>query len=101
LGGFFTALSLFAQEVTTGKIESLIAGPCRYTFQALQYGLVVLCSAKEFNPVALEQIIKKISKLLLTKYRQKLFLSQPASVSAPRLGDSIDKIFFRTSSERL
>jgi hypothetical protein len=101
LGGFFTALSLFAEEVTTGQIESLIAGSCRYTFQALQHGLLVLCSSKEFNPITLDEIMKQIIKLLLTKYRQKLSQPQPASVSAPSLGPLIDKIFIEKTSKRL
>lgn len=93
LGGFFTALSLFAKEVTTGEIETITTSPCRYTFHHLQEGLLVLCSSKDFNSVLLERIVKRITSLVLTKYGKVLCKPHPASVTAPKLGMRIDLIF--------
>lgn len=96
LSGFFTALSLFAHEVTAGHLETMTAGPCRYTFQDLRSGLLVLISAKEFNPVKLERIIKRITKLVVTKYISKLAEHRPACLCAPALGENIERILAET-----
>jgi hypothetical protein len=93
LGGFFTALSLFAKEVTAGQIETITTSPCRYTFHHLQEGLLVLCSSKDFNSVLLERIVKRITSLFLRKYDKLLCKPYPASVTAPKLGARIDSIF--------
>jgi hypothetical protein len=92
LSGFFTALSLFAHEVTAGQLETMTAGSCRYTFQNLRGGLLVLISAKEFDSATLERIIKRITKLIVTRYTSKLAEHQPASLCAPALGESIERI---------
>lgn len=96
LSGFFTALSLFAHEVTAGQLETMTAGPCRYTFQNLRSGLLVLISAKEFSPVKLEHIIKRITKLVLTKYISRLADHLPACLCAPALGENIERILAET-----
>lgn len=96
LGGFFIALSLFAKEVTDGQIETVTMEPCRYTFHPLNRGLLVICSAKNFNPVTLEKIAKRISQLFVTKYRDRLLKPQSAAVVAPNLSKHIDRIFGET-----
>jgi hypothetical protein len=98
LSGFFTALSLFAREVTSGQLETMTAGPCRYTFQDLRRGLLVLVSAKEFNPIELERIIRHVTKLVVTRYLCKLQEPGPACLSAPALGDHIERIFAETAT---
>jgi len=98
LSGFFTALSLFAHEVTTGQLETMTAGPCRYTFQDLRGGLLVVISAKEFNPVKLERIIKRITKLVVTRYVAKLSERRPACLSAPALGEHIERILVESAT---
>ncbi len=97
LGGFFIALSLFAKEVTDGQIETVTTEPCRYTFHPLQNGLLVISSAKTFNPIFIEAIAKRIAKLFLTKYRDRLIKPQPASICAPDLNQQIEQIFGETS----
>ena len=94
LGGFFTALSLFAKEITSAPLETITTGPCLYTFQALQRGLLVLCSEKDFNPIILERIIKRIVRLFLTKFKTFPLEAYSASKHAPNLGNHIDQIFF-------
>jgi hypothetical protein len=96
LGGFFIALSLFAKEVTDGEIETVTTEPCQYTFHPLQHGLLVICSSKNCNPLMIEKIVKRISKLFLTKYSGKLDTPQPAAICAPDLSEQIDKIFGET-----
>lgn len=98
LSGFFTALSLFAHEVTAGQLETMTAGPCRYTFQDLRCGLLVVISAKEFNPVKLERIIKRITKLVVTRYVSKLSEHRPACLSAPALGEHIERILAESAT---
>ncbi|MFW9830463.1 MAG: hypothetical protein ACFFD8_01610 [Candidatus Thorarchaeota archaeon] len=99
LGGFFIALSLFAKEVTTGQLETITTGPCRYSFYSLHGGLLVICSAKNFNPLILEKIAKHIAQLFLTKYSDKLTKPLPAALCAPDLGQRINRIFEETASE--
>ncbi len=96
LGGFFIALSLFAKEVTDGYIETVTTEPCRYTFHQLNRGLLVICSAKNFNPITIEKIAKRISQLFVTKYRDRLLHPQSAAVVAPNLSKHIDRIFEET-----
>ena len=96
LGGFFIALSLFAKEVTDGYIETVTTEPCRYTFHQLNRGLLVICSAKNFNPITLEKIAKRISQLFVTKYRDRLLHPQSAAIVAPNLSKHIDRIFGET-----
>jgi hypothetical protein len=96
LGGFFIALSLFAKEVTDGHIETVTTEPCRYTFHQLNRGLLVICSAKNFNPITLEKIAKRISQLFVTKYSDRLLNPQSAEVVAPNLSKHIDRIFGET-----
>ncbi len=93
LGGFFIALSLFAQEVTEGRLETVTTEPFRYTFYPLQKGLLVLCTAKNTNPILIEKIAKRIVQLFITKYRDQLLKLQPASICAPDLSKQIDQIF--------
>lgn len=97
LSGFFTALSLFAHEVTAGQLETMTAGSCRYTFQDLRCGLLVVVSAKRFNPVKLERIIRRITKLVVTKYIARLAEHQPACLCAPTLGENIERILAETA----
>ena len=92
LGGFFIALSLFAKEVTDGQIETVTTEPCQYTFHPLHHGLLVICSAKNFNPIMIEKVAKRITQLFLTKYSGKLDKSQPAAICAPDLSAQIDQI---------
>jgi hypothetical protein len=96
LGGFFVALSLFAKEVTDGHIETVTTEPCRFTFHQLNRGLLVICSAKNFNPIALEKIARRISQLFVTKYSDRLLNPQSAEVVAPNLSKHIDRIFGET-----
>ncbi len=96
LGGFFIALSLFAKEVTNGYIETVTTEPCRYTFHQLNRGLLVICSAKNFNTITLEKIAKRISQLFVTKYRDRLLHPQSAAIVAPNLSKHIDRIFGET-----
>lgn len=98
LGGFFTALSLFAKEVTSGQLETVTTTPCRYTFHPLEHGLLVICSAKCFNPIILEKISQRIVKLFQSTYGDRLLKPQPARISAPELSDHIDKIFEETTT---
>ena len=98
LSGFFTALSLFAHEVTAGELETMTTGSCRYTFQGLRSGLLVLISAKEFNPVRLEQIIKRITKLVVTRYMSEMAEHRPACLCAPSLGEKIERILVETGT---
>ena len=93
LGGFFIALSLFAKEVTDGQLETVTTEPCQYTFHPLQDGLLVICSAKNLNPLLIEKIANRITQLFLTKYIGKLNKPQPAAICAPDLSDQIDQIF--------
>lgn len=93
LGGFFIALSLFAKEVTDGHIETVTTEPCRYTFHPLNRGLLVICSAKNFDPIILEKIAKRISQLFVTKYSDRLLKPQSAAIVAPNLSKHIDRIF--------
>lgn len=93
LGGFFIALSLFAKEVTSGELETVTTKPCRYSFHPLRQGLLVLCSAKNFEPLTLERIAKRISQLFVTKFRSQLLNPYPASKSAPDLEKHIGEIF--------
>ncbi|MFX1491216.1 MAG: hypothetical protein ACFFBU_03085 [Promethearchaeota archaeon] len=96
LGGFFIALSLFAKEVTDGQIETVTTEPCQYTFHPLQHGLLVICSAKNFNPILIEKVAKRITQLFLTKYKGKLDKPQPAAICAPDLSEQIKQIFGET-----
>jgi hypothetical protein len=96
LGGFFIALSLFAKEVTDGQIETITTEPCKYTFYPLRNGLLVISSAKAFNPILLERIAKRIAKLFLTTYRDQLVKPQPASICAPDLNQQIERILSET-----
>ncbi len=96
LGGFFIALSLFAKEVTDGRIETVTTEPCKYTFHPLRNGLLVISSAKTSNPIMIETIAKRITKLFLTKYSNRLLEPQPASICAPELSYQIEQIFGET-----
>lgn len=98
LGGFFIALSLFAKEVTDGQIETITTEPCRYTFHPLRNGLLVISSSKTSNPILIETIAKRIVKLFLTKYGDRLIKPQPASICAPDLNQHIEQIFGETAS---
>jgi hypothetical protein len=97
LSGFFTALSLFAREVTAGQLETMTAGQCRYTFQDLRHGLLVLVSAKEFSPIELDRIVRRVTRLVVTRYMGKLSEPGPACLSAPALGEHIERIFAGTA----
>ncbi|MFX1509713.1 MAG: hypothetical protein ACFFBR_05335 [Promethearchaeota archaeon] len=97
LGGFFIALSLFAKEVTSGHIETVTTEPCRYTFHPLQNGLLVISSSKTSNPIIIETIAKRIVKLFLTKYRDRLITPQSAAVCAPELNEQIAQILDETN----
>ncbi len=99
LGGFFIALSLFAKEVTDSQIETVTTEPCRYTFYPLRNGLLVICSAKSFNPIILETIAKRIAKLFLTKYNDRLIKPQPAALCAPDINQQIERIFVETCAQ--
>jgi hypothetical protein len=99
LGGFFIALSLFAKEVTNGQLETVTTEPCRYTFYPLRNGLLVISSAKSFNPIILEKIAKRIAKLFVTKYRDRLIKPQPASLCAPEINQHIERIFGETCAQ--
>lgn len=99
LGGFFIALSLFAKEVTSGELETVTTQPCRYSFHRLRQGLLVLCSAKDFEPVVLERIAKHISQLFITKFHNQLLKPYPAAKSAPDLEKHIGEIFSELSSQ--
>ncbi|MFX1301453.1 MAG: hypothetical protein ACFFDE_11030, partial [Promethearchaeota archaeon] len=77
-------------------IETVTTEPCRYTFHQLNRGLLVICSAKNFNQITLEIIIKRISQLFVTKYRDRLLHPQPAAIVAPNLSKHIDRIFRET-----
>lgn len=92
LGGFFIALSLFAKEITDGEIETVTTQPCRYTFHPLRRGLLVISSAKTSNPVVIETIAKRITKLLITKYSDRLGKPHPATICAPELHNQIEQI---------
>ncbi|MFX1564543.1 MAG: hypothetical protein ACFFCH_00975 [Promethearchaeota archaeon] len=94
LGGFFIALSLFAKEVTDGRIETVTTEPCRYTFHPLQNGLLVISSTKTSNPIIIETLAKRIMKLFLTKYRDRLITPQPAAICAPELNEQITQILY-------
>lgn len=98
LGGFFTALSLFAKEISAGQIETVITNPYQFTFHPIEEGLLVVCSDKNFSPLALERMIKQVASLFLTKYRSHLTKPFPAAESAPELGVLIDQIFAETLS---
>lgn len=100
LGGFFIALSLFAKEVTSGELETVTTKPCRYSFHQLRQGLLVLCSAKNFEPLTLERIAKRISQLFVTKFHNQLLKPYPASKSAPDLEKHIGEIFSEVSSQK-
>jgi hypothetical protein len=97
LGGFFIALSLFAKEVTSGRIETVTTEPCRYTFHPLQNGLLVISSAKTSNPLIIETIAKRIVQLFLTKYHDRLITPQPAAICAPELNEQIAQILSETT----
>jgi hypothetical protein len=99
LGGFFIALSLFAKEVTSGELETITTQPCRYSFHRLRQGLLVLCSAKNFKPLTLERIAKRISQLFVTKFCNQLLKPYPAAKSAPDLEKYIGEIFRELSSQ--
>lgn len=101
LGGFFTALSLFAKEISAGQIETVITNPYQFTFHPIENGLLVLCSDKNLNPSTLDRIIKQVASLFLTKYRNHLTRPMPASESAPELEALIDQIFTETLSKSL
>ena len=96
LGGFFIALSLFAKEVTDGEIETVTTQPCRYTFHPIRHGLLVISSAKTSNPVVIETIAKRIVKLLITKYSDRLRKPHPATICAPELHQQIEQIVDET-----
>lgn len=97
LGGFFIALSLFAKEVTDGYIETVTTEPCKYTFHPLRNGLLVISSAKTSNPLIIETIAKRITKLFLTKYSDRLIKPQPAAICAPDLNQQMEQIFYETA----
>jgi len=99
LGGFFIALSLFAKEVTSGELETVTTQPCRYSFHRLRRGLLVLCSAKNFEPLTIERIAKHISQLFVTKFTTQLLKPYPASKSAPDLEKYIGEIFREINSQ--
>jgi hypothetical protein len=99
LGGFFIALSLFAKEVTDGQIETVTTEPCRYTFYPILNGLLVISSAKSFNPIILETIAKRIAKLFITKYSDRLIKPQPAAICAPEINQQIEQIFGETCAQ--
>ena len=99
LGGFFIALSLFAKEVTSGELETVTTQPCRYSFHRLRRGLLVLCSAKNFEPLTIERIAKHISQLFVTKFTTQLLKPYPASKSAPDLENYIGEIFREINSQ--
>lgn len=99
LGGFFIALSLFAKEVTDGQIETITTEPCKYTFYPLRNGLLVISSAKSFSPIILETIAKRIAKLFLTKYSDRLIKPQPAALCAPDINQQIERIFGETCAQ--
>lgn len=99
LGGFFIALSLFAKEVTDGRIETVTTEPCRYTFHPLRNGLLVISSSKTSNPLFIESLAKRIAKLFLTKYSDRLMKPHPASICAPDLNVQIEQIFGEISVE--
>lgn len=94
LCGLFTALNMFVSQVTSGDcIERLDAGRWRFTFQPLPYALIVLCSAKDCNPLLLKYLTKQVKKLLLTDYKAKLQGTQPITVcDNSDLGERIEKI---------
>ncbi len=97
LGGFFIALSLFAKEVTDGELETVTTQPCRFTFHPLRHGLLVIGSAKTSNPVIIEKIAKRIAKLFVTKYSDRLGKPYPATICAPELHRQIEQIVDGTS----
>ncbi|MFX0169200.1 MAG: hypothetical protein ACFE89_07585 [Candidatus Hodarchaeota archaeon] len=99
LGGFFIALSLFAKEVTTGELETITTGPCRYTFHQLRQGLLVLCSAKNFNTLVLNKIAKRIAQLFVTKFNGRLLQPYSAASYTPALEKHLDQIFSEIKSK--
>ncbi len=81
LCGLFTALNMFVRQVTSGDcIERLDAGRWRFTFQSLPNALIVLCSAKDCNPLLLEYLVKQVTKFLLTESRTRLQSKEPVTV---------------------
>jgi hypothetical protein len=100
LCGLFTALNLFVNQVTSGdSIERLDAGRWRFTFQTVPFGLIVLCSAKDCNPLLLKYITKHITKLLLTDYMAKLQDTRPTSVcDTSDMWERIEHILSRFAS---
>ena len=97
LCGLFTALNMFVKQVTSGdNIERLDAGHWRFTFQPLQFALIVLCSSKDCNPLVLRHLIEDVKRLLMTDYKNKLQGTEPITVcDNSDFGEQIEKILSR------
>lgn len=81
LCGLFSALNMFVSQVTSGdSIERLDSGRWQFTFQSLPYALIVLCSAKNCNPILIKYITKHVTKLLLTDYKDRLQDTRPITI---------------------